>query len=508
MITGRYVDQHVSLIRKELVTLTQDSQLAVVLNQLLYWVQRVKDFDLFLEEERTCPSEENPSLNHGWIYKTADELIEETLLTVSRPTMRKYLKMLAEEGWIEEKRNPDRKWDRTSHFRLNLKRIHDELLSLGYGLSGFEKGLFDEIADSEENNLTSKLRNLTSKEENLTCKENLTGENTSDSAKLNNLTSNVENLTDEEKNLTCKLNNLTPKLENFPSKEKNLTPKLKNLTAYTYTENTQKNKNKEHTQDTRGCEKNFSDSNEAEANDSIAQEMVDLWEQHIVQKLFPKNWQGIIQLTENRKSQLESLFSFHFQNDIRQWERFCLRVKVIPFLMGEGPNGWHATLDWILKDRNLAKVLEGNYDDPNRMENESSHETMFSGLDPNQPHVSTNPEKEAILASIKDPIWREWCTRLSQGMYLNELRFSHDPLSAFQLKEIANARFLECEDDRLVWIGSSDPAVLKAIETLRLQISWVYANEYPKARAIRTRLDSCPYPVLPQPLTQGDHHHD
>ena len=144
---ARIQDQRVSAIRKELVALTQNSQRAVVLNQLLYWCRRVKDFDLFLEEERIAHPEDASSLIYGWIYKTADELIEETLLTVTRPTMRRYLRILVEEGWMEERTNPDRKY-RTSHFRLNLRRINDELLVLGYSLSGFEKGLFDPVEPS------------------------------------------------------------------------------------------------------------------------------------------------------------------------------------------------------------------------------------------------------------------------------------------------------------------------------------------------------------------------
>ena len=84
----------------------------------------------------------------------------------------------------------------------------------------------------------------------------------------------------------------------------------------------------------------------------------------------------------------------------------------------------------------------------------------------------------------------------------------HEPLSLVDLQHIVNARFLECEDEQLVWIGSNDPGVLNAIENLRLQISWVYAKEYPKARSIRTRLDSQPCFSVPQPISQGETHHD
>lgn len=490
---SRSTESQVSLIRKELVALTQNSQVAVVLNQLLYWCQRVKDFDLFLEEERSATPTADSPLNYGWMYKTADELIKETLLTVTRPTMRKYLTILVREGWMEEKTNPDRKWDRTSHFRLNLRKIHEKLISLGYTLPGFEKDLFDDC--NRPRNLTSRLKNLPDEEE-------------------RNLISKLENLTDEEER------NLTPKLKNLTRQERNFTPKLKNLTAYTYTETTQKNTNKEHTE--KACvRESFSAlekagnselgnstgddliSDEFASYESVSEEMIRLWEYHVGQKLSPENWRGVLHLTEGRKDQLESLLAFHFQNDIRLWERFCLRVKAAPFLMGEGPNGWKTSLDWILCEANFLKVLEGNYDD---LERGTSLEAGFEfDLAKMQPNPVRDSEKAAILASIKDPVWKGWCSQLAIGVRLNDLKMLEVPLYLDELSQIANARFLECEDERLIWVGSSDPSVLRSIDNLGRKITWVFAKDYPKARTIRTRLESEHY--LPSPHTIGDNHH-
>lgn len=39
------------VIKEELVDLTGDFKLAIVLNQMMYWSERVHDFDLFLQEE-------------------------------------------------------------------------------------------------------------------------------------------------------------------------------------------------------------------------------------------------------------------------------------------------------------------------------------------------------------------------------------------------------------------------------------------------------------------------
>ena len=139
-------DSKVAIIRKEFVALTGDSDIAVVLNQLLYWSQRVKDYDLLLEEEKSIPyqtlHEEEEQIEeglgsrsfaqYGWFYKSTPELIEETLLCVSRVTMRRYLNVLLERGWIQERGNSQYKWDRTTHYRVNLYQLDKDLKAIGY----------------------------------------------------------------------------------------------------------------------------------------------------------------------------------------------------------------------------------------------------------------------------------------------------------------------------------------------------------------------------------------
>ena len=97
------------------------------------------------------------------------------------------------------------------------------------------------------------------------------------------------------------------------------------------------------------------------------------------------------------------------------------------------------------------------------------------------------------MQTIKDPTWEKWCSELAKGVRLNEFTLLYKPLSLSDLKDIANARFLECEEGRLVWVGSTDQRTLNRIDDLRLDISWVFAKEFPHARTFRTRLMS-PYP--------------
>ena len=133
-------DEQVVPIRKELFTLTGDPFSAVILNQLLYWTLRVKDFDRFLEEEKAlgARTQEHPSdaesyeiHYHGWIYKTAYDLIEETMLGISHPTMRKYLKLLVDRGWIEERTSSFDKWKKATLYRVNINNIQSDLIAIG-----------------------------------------------------------------------------------------------------------------------------------------------------------------------------------------------------------------------------------------------------------------------------------------------------------------------------------------------------------------------------------------
>ena len=146
--------------------------------------------------------------------------------------------------------------------------------------------------------------------------------------------------------------------------------------------------------------------------------------------------------------------------------------------MGRGPRKWHVTLDWTLEEGNLLKVLEGNFDDPHRLQLEETQKVSAT----HHRNISN------ILSSIEDSVWRGWCIQFSEGIRLNETRYLVEPLRPFDLEKIANARFLEFEDEKLFWVGSTDASVLMKIEDLRLTLSSYFTRKYPKFRMIRTRL--------------------
>lgn len=138
------------VIKEELVELTGDFKSAIVLNQLIYWSERIKDTDDFLIEEKEriekygnyeFDSEKaeilKDTLTHGWIYKKAAELAEDCLVGLSSTTMGRILKSLVSHGWIDERSNPIYKWDRTKQYRVNIAKIQHDLNKIGYALEGY-----------------------------------------------------------------------------------------------------------------------------------------------------------------------------------------------------------------------------------------------------------------------------------------------------------------------------------------------------------------------------------
>ncbi|WP_181444561.1 DnaD domain-containing protein [Bacillus sp. 03113] len=153
------------VIREELVELTGDFKLAIVLNQMIYWSERISDFDGFIKEEKERLESENLDSSNleyqnGWIYKKADELADECMITNSEATMRRYLDKLVSCGWLDTRRNPKYKWDKTLQYRLNLRKIQQDLFNLGYFLEGYRFTLSVENFQNDESNFQNENTNF------------------------------------------------------------------------------------------------------------------------------------------------------------------------------------------------------------------------------------------------------------------------------------------------------------------------------------------------------------
>ena len=83
-----------AVIREDLLSITNDYRKAIILNQFIYWSERVSDADKFIKKENEIAKnngEEERELFYGWIYKTAEELADEVMLGLSASQIRRYI---------------------------------------------------------------------------------------------------------------------------------------------------------------------------------------------------------------------------------------------------------------------------------------------------------------------------------------------------------------------------------------------------------------------------------
>lgn len=130
-----------AVIKEEYVAITGDFIKAVILNQFIYWSERVKDFDVYIEQENaraTMHGMATQDLTGGWIYKTSEELSSETMLGLSVASIRNHIKALEKMGFLSERNNPKYKWDKTKQYRVNLCEVLEKLHENGYTLDGYK----------------------------------------------------------------------------------------------------------------------------------------------------------------------------------------------------------------------------------------------------------------------------------------------------------------------------------------------------------------------------------
>ena len=92
------------------------------------------------------------------------------MVGMSKPTIRKYIKQLIEQGYIHERQNPKYKWDKKTQYRLNLYNIQLDLAKLGYALEGYSLLPNIQIIENEDVYIDN---NLQSKDNDINTKENL-----------------------------------------------------------------------------------------------------------------------------------------------------------------------------------------------------------------------------------------------------------------------------------------------------------------------------------------------
>lgn len=312
----------VAVLREEFVALTKDFKSAIVLNQLLYWAKRTRDFDEFLEEEKRYNWDCDLDLRHGWIRKTASQLIKETLMGCSEQTMRKLLKDLIRRGWIEDEVADKRTINTTRQYRVNLVRLQEDLMKLGYPLEGFP--LFQKFKKASSSQNQNDLENGGQRAYSFLSSK---GKKPSDFQSF--LESKGESDFTEEK--AFDLENLSPNdktrghIENI-SRDYN---RLSLSTAAT----------------------KKSDPPESQKNE---REMIKVWEEVVLE--------NSINLTQHPKrlQACSHILNGPLREDSSLWRKVCVDVTRSKFFMGEAlTSSFKASLDWVLTVENTKKILEG-----------------------------------------------------------------------------------------------------------------------------------------------------
>ena len=80
---------------------------------------------------------------------------------------------------------------------------------------------------------------------------------------------------------------------------------------------------------------------------------------------FPK----VVTLSENRKKAIKARLRVYTVDDFKV---LFQKAEASSFLKGSNSRNWSATFDWLIKDGNMAKVLDGNYDDKKKAAAEQS----------------------------------------------------------------------------------------------------------------------------------------
>jgi predicted phage replisome organizer len=65
-------------------------------------------------------------------------------------------------------------------------------------------------------------------------------------------------------------------------------------------------------------------------------------------------------LSDSRKKCIRARFNGGY--DYEDFQRLFTKAEQSGFLKGANDRSWFATFDWLIKDGNMAKVLDGNYD--------------------------------------------------------------------------------------------------------------------------------------------------
>ncbi len=103
-----------------------------------------------------------------------------------------------------------------------------------------------------------------------------------------------------------------------------------------------------------------------------AMEMKDIWNEICGKAGLAE----VKKMPSGRSSSLNKRLYEDFHSSLDEWRAYCQRIADSPFLTGNNDRGWKGEIDWVLKPANLAKIVEGKYDDATAQANGSGEPYM------------------------------------------------------------------------------------------------------------------------------------
>lgn len=88
--------------------------------------------------------------------------------------------------------------------------------------------------------------------------------------------------------------------------------------------------------------------------ENSVQQMVNTWDEIIRKGDEIKTF-----VNPERKKNLAYAIKFYFNNDLKKWRDYCIKIYSSRFLMGETKENFSVKLDWALKSQSIEKILEG-----------------------------------------------------------------------------------------------------------------------------------------------------
>lgn len=82
-------------------------------------------------------------------------------------------------------------------------------------------------------------------------------------------------------------------------------------------------------------------------------------------------------LSDSRKKSIKARFNAGYTYD--DFKNLFSKAEKSTFLKGANNRNWIATFDWLIKDSNMAKVLDGNYDSRNGVQSQCDYQTTKIG---------------------------------------------------------------------------------------------------------------------------------